>query len=60
MCVPCVSAAVLESLSAFRRAGATILITYFAPKVLEWMDEEDHARLARTTAAVEKEPAAKE
>lgn len=29
--------AVLESLTAFRRAGATILITYFAPEVLGWL-----------------------
>ena len=29
--------AVLESLTAFQRAGATILITYFAPQVLQWL-----------------------
>ena len=29
--------AVLESLAAFRRAGATVLITYFAPAVLKWL-----------------------
>jgi porphobilinogen synthase len=28
--------AVEESLVAFRRAGVTIIITYFAPQVLEW------------------------
>jgi porphobilinogen synthase len=29
--------AVLEALTGFRRAGAEILITYFAPEVLEWL-----------------------
>lgn len=30
-------AAVLESLTGMRRAGADILITYFAPQVLDWL-----------------------
>ncbi len=30
-------AAVIESLTGLRRAGASILITYFAPQVLRWM-----------------------
>jgi porphobilinogen synthase len=30
-------AAVLESLRGMRRAGADIIITYFAPQVLEWL-----------------------
>ena len=31
--------AVMESLTAFQRAGATVLITYFAPQVLQWARE---------------------
>eukprot|EP00002_Diphylleia_rotans_P017815 TRINITY_DN3457_c0_g1_i1.p1 TRINITY_DN3457_c0_g1~~TRINITY_DN3457_c0_g1_i1.p1 ORF type:complete len:335 (-),score=64.38 TRINITY_DN3457_c0_g1_i1:142-1146(-) len=30
-------AAVMESLQGFRRAGATIIITYFTPVILEWI-----------------------
>nr|XP_048315109.1 delta-aminolevulinic acid dehydratase isoform X1 [Myodes glareolus]XP_048315110.1 delta-aminolevulinic acid dehydratase isoform X1 [Myodes glareolus]XP_048315111.1 delta-aminolevulinic acid dehydratase isoform X1 [Myodes glareolus] len=32
--------AVLESVTAFRRAGADIIITYFAPQLLKWLKEE--------------------
>jgi porphobilinogen synthase len=32
--------AVLESLTAMRRAGADILLTYFTPEVLEWLSEQ--------------------
>lgn len=31
--------AVMESLVAFRRAGITIIISYYTPKVLEWLSE---------------------
>jgi porphobilinogen synthase len=31
--------AVMESLIAFRRAGADIIITYFVPEVLKWIKE---------------------
>ncbi len=31
--------AVMESMVSFRRAGVTIIITYFAPRVLEWLSE---------------------
>ncbi|EDQ88115.1 uncharacterized protein MONBRDRAFT_26688 [Monosiga brevicollis MX1] len=30
---------VLESMTAFRRAGADIIITYYAPRLLQWLDE---------------------
>ena len=30
----------LESLLAIKRAGADIIITYFAPKVLDWLKDE--------------------
>jgi porphobilinogen synthase len=30
---------VMESLTAFKRAGATVYITYFAPQVLKWLSE---------------------
>jgi porphobilinogen synthase len=36
-------AAVMESLIGLRRAGADILITYFAPDVLRWLKETPHA-----------------
>jgi len=32
-------AAVLESLNSFLRAGASIIITYFTPQVLDWIHE---------------------
>ncbi|XP_018600179.1 delta-aminolevulinic acid dehydratase isoform X2 [Scleropages formosus] len=32
-------AAVLESMTAFRRAGADIIITYYAPQLLTWLKE---------------------
>ncbi|XP_021504512.1 delta-aminolevulinic acid dehydratase [Meriones unguiculatus] len=32
--------AVLEAMTAFRRAGADIIITYFAPQLLKWLKEE--------------------
>jgi porphobilinogen synthase len=31
--------AVMESLVAFRRAGVTVIITYYAPRVLEWLKQ---------------------
>lgn len=31
--------AVLESMTSFLRAGASIIITYYTPRILEWMDE---------------------
>jgi porphobilinogen synthase len=31
--------AVMESLVGFRRAGVTVIITYYAPKVLGWLSE---------------------
>lgn len=43
--------AVTESLHGFRRAGATILITYFAPDVLQWHADEQRALLAAGDAA---------
>ena len=32
-------AAAMESLTALRRGGADILITYFVPQVLKWLAE---------------------
>jgi Delta-aminolevulinic acid dehydratase len=37
--------AVLESIQAFQRAGATIIITYFAPELLEWLNWRPTKRL---------------
>lgn len=31
--------AVMETMTSFKRAGATIIITYFAPRILDWIDE---------------------
>uniref|UniRef100_A0AAY5KS43 porphobilinogen synthase n=1 Tax=Esox lucius TaxID=8010 RepID=A0AAY5KS43_ESOLU len=31
--------AVLESMTAFRRAGADIIITYYTPELLNWLKE---------------------
>lgn len=31
--------AVMESMTGFLRAGASIIITYFTPQILEWIDE---------------------
>ncbi|KAK2120180.1 hypothetical protein P7K49_001566 [Saguinus oedipus] len=33
-------AAVLEAVTAFRRAGADIIITYYTPQLLQWLKEE--------------------
>uniref|UniRef100_A0A8C8ZYB2 Delta-aminolevulinic acid dehydratase n=1 Tax=Prolemur simus TaxID=1328070 RepID=A0A8C8ZYB2_PROSS len=33
-------AAVLEAITAFRRAGADIIITYYTPQLLQWLKEE--------------------
>ncbi len=33
-------AAVMESMQAFQRAGAVIIITYFAPQLLQWINED--------------------
>jgi porphobilinogen synthase len=32
--------AVLETLRGFRRAGADIIITYYTPRLLDWLAEE--------------------
>ncbi|ORX56405.1 delta-aminolevulinic acid dehydratase [Hesseltinella vesiculosa] len=32
--------AVLETMNGFLRAGATILLTYYTPRLLDWLDEE--------------------
>ncbi|KAK2535519.1 hypothetical protein Q9233_003816 [Columba guinea] len=37
-------AAVREAVTAFRRAGADIIITYFAPQLLRWLREEAAGR----------------
>jgi porphobilinogen synthase len=37
-------AAMLESVRALRRAGATILITYFTPRLLEWLKQQQQQR----------------
>lgn len=42
--------AVMESLASFQRAGATIIISYFAPQVLEWMAEDAEALKASDDA----------
>lgn len=33
--------AVMEITYAIRRAGANLILTYFAPKIAEWLREED-------------------
>ena len=33
--------ALLEILHSMRRAGADVIITYFAPEILQWFSEED-------------------
>ncbi len=33
-------AAVEESIAAFRRAGADVIITYFVPELLQWRQED--------------------
>jgi porphobilinogen synthase len=43
-------AAVLESLASFARAGVTVVISYFAPEVCEWICEEEEAAVARARA----------
>ena len=48
-------AAVQEALVAFRRAGAAVVITYFAPQVLRWQREEEaDERAAAERAAAER------
>ena len=32
-------ACVLETMTAFKRAGATIVITYYTPSILKWIKE---------------------
>lgn len=32
-------AAVLEVMTAFRRAGADVIITYYTPQLLQWLKE---------------------
>lgn len=36
---------VLESVTAFKRAGAQIVITYFTPRILHWLRQEQFAKL---------------
>ena len=43
---------VLESLTAIRRAGADIVITYFAKDVASWLRKGEGSARARTRAAV--------
>jgi delta-aminolevulinic acid dehydratase/porphobilinogen synthase len=31
----------MESLVAIRRAGADIIISYYTPQVLEWIDQDE-------------------
>ncbi|CAO3591996.1 unnamed protein product [Absidia cylindrospora] len=33
-------AAVLETMTGFTRAGATLVLTYYTPRLLDWLDEE--------------------
>ncbi len=42
--------AVRESLASFRRAGASIVITYFAPDILQWATDDARAALERADA----------
>jgi porphobilinogen synthase len=35
---------VLESLMCFRRAGANIILTYFAKEAAQWMREDEERR----------------
>ena len=35
----CCREGVMESLTAFRRAGATVIITYYTPNILDWLQE---------------------
>ena len=44
--------AVTESLVSFRRAGVTVLITYFAPTVLEWLCDDEAAAVKQAQDAV--------
>ncbi len=37
------SCLVMETLLGFRRAGATIIITYFTPRVLDWLQNPINA-----------------
>jgi porphobilinogen synthase len=32
-------AGVIETMTAFRRAGADIIITYYTPRILQWMKD---------------------
>lgn len=43
--------AVLEALGAFKRAGARLIISYFAPQVLEWMRADSSTATATSSAA---------
>jgi porphobilinogen synthase len=42
--------AVMESLLAFKRAGAVLVLSYFTPQVLKWLREEHETEVAKTTA----------
>ena len=33
--------AVIETMTCLRRGGADIIITYFTPKLLEWLNEDE-------------------
>ena len=36
--------AVMESIIGIRRAGADLVITYYTPQVLQWLDDEEKMR----------------
>jgi porphobilinogen synthase len=44
--------AALETLTAIRRAGAGLIITYYAAQAAHWLEEETAAVRGRTTAAI--------
>ena len=48
----CCLAAVMESFTAFKRAGATVIITYFAPAALNWIDTRDSTKIVGTAGVV--------
>ena len=36
--------AVMESLTAIRRSGADIIISYYTPQVLDWIDSDENQK----------------
>ena len=44
--------AVDESMAAFRRAGVSLVITYFAPRLLQWAAEDREREVDSRRAAV--------